>query len=128
MGRRRWIDTEGLYFDAKLVRVLGAEGLHVYIRLWSLADDFGGYEVDADHISLQTGALRISPEEVNKYLSSLISLRRVVPYQAEGKSFHWIRHFLRYNHESRPRLPSLPLPPWMSHEIKKQGPRRFAVF
>ncbi len=52
MARKRVIDT-GLYFDTEICRLLGARGLHLYIRLWGLAEDWGGYEANHEDIALQ---------------------------------------------------------------------------
>lgn len=128
MGRRRWIDTEGLYFDDELVEALGFDGLLIYIRLWGLADDFGGYEAKYKTLARQMGALEITPTQVEKKIGILISLEKIIPYQIDKKSFHWIRAFLRYNREARPRLPSIPTPPWLTVHKKKDKNKTFARF
>jgi hypothetical protein len=64
MARKRIIDTEGLYFKTELVKILGPRGLLLYIRLWALAEDWGGYEFNAEEIALRMGALKFIPKEV----------------------------------------------------------------
>jgi hypothetical protein len=37
----------------------------------------GGYEAEYDNISLKTGALNISPQEVNEIIEKLIDLEKI---------------------------------------------------
>ena len=46
MGRKRVIDTDELLFDEELFEAVGKDGLWLYVRLWSLAEDWGGYGQD----------------------------------------------------------------------------------
>jgi hypothetical protein len=41
MGRKRVIDTDELLFDEELFETVGKDGLWLYVRLWSLAEDWG---------------------------------------------------------------------------------------
>ncbi len=119
MGRKRLIDTDRLYFDSELVGLLGIEGLHLYIRLWGLAEDWGGYKANYDDISLQTGALRISAKKVKSYIQTLIKSKHIIPYRAGDEEYHWIRSFMDHQSLNNPSAPRLPLPPWISCEIKE---------
>ncbi|MCL5024829.1 MAG: hypothetical protein M1497_15970 [Nitrospirae bacterium] len=118
MSRKRLIDTE-LYFDTELYELLGCEGLHLYIRLWGLADDSGVYEPRYADIALQMGALHFTPEKVKKYIDVLTKAGKIIPYSANGKGYHWLKNFLKHQPLSNPSLPKYPLPGWMTCEQRE---------
>ena len=64
MGRKRVIDTDELLFDEELYEAIGQEGLWLYVRLWALAEDWGGYEPKYGSIALKTGVLRMTADQV----------------------------------------------------------------
>lgn len=113
MGRKRVIDTDELLFDEELFEAVGKDGLWLYVRLWSLAEDWGGYEPRYGSIALKTGILRLSSETVQEIIEELIILGKIVPYEANGKTFHWIKNFLKHQRLNNPTPHSLPLPPWV---------------
>ncbi len=119
MGRKRLVDTDQLFFKPKLVKAIGADGLLIYIRLWGLAEDWGGLEIDADEISLQTGALRYSTELVFNTIEKLVQIGKLIPYEINGREYHWIKNLLEYQPLNNPTPPKLPLPSWISCEIKE---------
>lgn len=118
MARRRVIDTDGLYFDTELVRLLGYEGLHFYIRLWAIAEDWGGYEFKPDDISLATGALKITPKKVENFCKKLIDADKIIAYSVNGRTYHWLTHFMEHQSLNNPSIPKLPLPDWIDCKIK----------
>jgi uncharacterized phage protein (TIGR02220 family) len=119
VARKRIIDTEGLYFDTKLVQALGPRGLHLYIRLWGIAEDWGGYEYNPDEIALKMGALKFTSKEVEGFVGKLVQMGKVIEYEGDGKKIHWLRNFLKNQSLNNPGPPKLPLPPWIKWESKR---------
>lgn len=117
MGKKRVIDTDGLYFDPALFGLLGERGYLFYIRLWCLAEDWGGLEEDCDSISLQTGVLRMAVEEVRSLIEKMVEKKKLVRFQAKGKNLLWIVNFFEHQPLNNPALPSLPLPEWIQLQI-----------
>jgi predicted nucleic acid-binding Zn ribbon protein len=129
MGRKRVIDVHGLLFDDELVETLGLEGLFVYQIIWSIAEDWGGYEPKYGSIALESGALRLSKGAVEQAINSLIRLGKIVPYEANGNLYHWIRSFLKHQNLNNPPPPSIPTPPWVTWEECRYGSgKRYAKF
>jgi hypothetical protein len=130
MARKRLIDTEEFYFDTELVNLLGARGLHLYIRLWGLAEDWGGYEPKYEDIALKMGALRFKGREIKNYIEKLIEKKKIIEYKTNNKTIHWIVNLLKHQPLDNPTLPKLPLPRWISCETKqyKTSKRVFAHY
>lgn len=118
MSRKRIIDTE-LYFDTELYDLLGDRGLHLYIRLWGLAEDSGVYVPNYSDIALQLGALKFSSEEVKTLIKNLIKSKKIFVFHENKKEFHWLKNFLKHQTLNNPPPPKLPLPKWVKCELKK---------
>lgn len=116
MAKKRIIDMHGLLYDCDLVDALGERLLWLYPLLWSLAEDWGGYEPKYATIALETGALRMSTEEVQTAINTLISHGKIIPYTINGRTYHWIKNFLRHQNLNNPTPPRIPLPPWITYE------------
>lgn len=119
MGRKRIIDTDELLFDEELYGAVGKDGLWLYVRLWALAEDFGGYEAKYGNISLKTGVLKLKTSQVKEIIEKLIKLGKIVTYEINGKKYHWIKNLLKHQRLNNPAIPTLPLPPWVSCEIRQ---------
>jgi hypothetical protein len=129
LARRRIIDTDDLYFDVEIVELLGAKGLHLYIRLWGLAEDWGGYEPNYKDIALKMGALKFTSRKVEADIRKLIDARKIVPYSVNGQEMHWIRNLLKRQPLNNPAPPRLPVPPWVRWEKKKyDSGKHYAVY
>lgn len=122
MSRKRIIDTE-LYFDTDLYDILGDRGLHLYIRLWGIAEDSGVYTPNYSDISLQLGALKFSSEEVKKLIKNLIRAKKILVFRENKREFHWLKNFLKHQTLNNPPPPKLPLPKWLKcvHHKFKSG-------
>lgn len=118
MARKRLIDTD-VYFDVELCDLLGPRGLHLYFRLWGIADDSGVYEPKYRDISLKMGALHFKPQEVESCIQKLIEAGKVIPFASNGISYHWLKNFLKHQPLNNPSPPKHPLPEWVSVEIKQ---------
>lgn len=128
MSRKRVIDT-GIYFDTEICAILGERGLHLYIRLWGISDDSGVYLPNYGDISLQMGALRFTEEEAKNFIEALIKSEKVIPFTSTGKTYHWLKNFLKHQPLNNPAIPRYPLPEWISMEVKKYGSgKKFAKF
>ena len=119
MARKRVIDTEALYYDAEIIRMLGERGLHLYIGLWGIAEDWGGYEPKYDNIAFRMGALFFKPEEAQKYIDILVGAGKIIPYQMNETTYHWIKNLLKHQGLNKPTPPKLPLPKWIKCNLKE---------
>jgi len=134
MSRKRVIDAEELYFDEELVEALGERGLHLYILLWSLAEDWGGFIPDCAKIAFKMGTLKFNGAEVRECLQKLINLKKIIPYQAHHPKFgiveaHWLKNLMRHQENSYPGLPKIPLPPWITFKACRfPSGKQYAVY
>jgi hypothetical protein len=117
MARKRLIDTEELYFKADLVKLLSNRGLHLYIRLWGIAEDWGGYEPKYADIALKMGALRFTTKETERFVGLLVTNKKIIEYEACGRKVHWIVNFMEHQPLDNPSPPKLPLPEWITCEL-----------
>lgn len=129
MARRRLIDTDALYFDTEIVNLLGPKGLHVYIRLWGISEDWGGYEPKYADIALQMGALKFTAEEIEGIIQKLIEHRKIIVYLINGKPYHWLVNLMKRQPLDNPSLPTLPLPEWVSCEVHEyKSKKKYAKY
>ena len=132
MGKKRIIDSDSLFFKTKLHNLIGDRGYLLYIRVWALAEDWGGYEADYGAIALQTGVLRCTEDEVQGILEKLVKDKKVIPYSVSKRTYHWIINFLEHQTLNNPSPSKIPLPPWIIQEIKQykksKSKRKFARF
>jgi hypothetical protein len=129
VARKRLIDTEELYFDTEIVKLLGDRGLHLYIRLWGLAEDWGGYEPKYSDIAFKMGALEFKTEEVEVFINKLIGDKKIIPYQKEGKTFHWLVNLLKHQPLDNPSLPKIPIPKWIDcKEQEYKSGKKYAKY
>jgi len=129
MDRKRVIDTEAFYFDDELVELLGERGLHFYIRLWGIAEDWGGFEPKYGSLALKMGALKFSIEEVKKYLNRLLLAGKIFEYEIQGKKYHWLTKLMKHQPLNNPSPPQLPLPDWIiCEEHRYPSGKRYANY
>ena len=120
MAKKRSLDIDALLHKVALVRALKATGIIVYEVMWGNAEDWGGIELDAESLALRTGALKVNAKQIENIFRILIKdLKKIVPYQADGKHYGWIRSLLEHQPLNNPALPILPLPEWISYEEKQ---------
>lgn len=106
-----------------------AKGLHFYIRLQALAEDWGGYIPDPEELSLRMGALKTSKKEVENFLERLKSAGKTIAYEKNGREFHWLRDLLAEQPLNNPAPPKIPLPDWITWERKKyKSGKYFAIY
>jgi uncharacterized phage protein (TIGR02220 family) len=97
--------------------MLGPMGLHYYIRLWGVAEDWGGYKPNYEDLSLQMGALKILPKKCEEFDRKLIESGHIIRYQINGQPIHWLKNLMDHQPLNNPTPPKLPLPEWMDVEI-----------
>jgi len=130
MARKRIIDTEEFYYDESLYKAVGERGMHMYIRLWGLAEDWGGIEADYAKLGYQMGALRMTSEEVENFVHILAVMGKIICYKIEGREYLWLSKFLKHQVLKNPPPPKLPLPAWIKCRIKqwKKSKKKYAVY
>ena len=120
MGKKRVIDMDAFCFDTEVVDTLGYKGSILYIRLWSLSEDFGGYDPNYGSIALRMGAFKLKSKEIETHVGKLIKIDKIVEYEVNGKTYHWIKAFFKRQVLNNPALPqNVPLPPWIEAEEKE---------
>lgn len=131
--RKRVLNFYGLANDAELIDICGPKGRGVllYEGLWSMAEDWGGYEYDPRTIANSTGHLKFTPKEVEKYIERFKEKQKIIEYFSNsGKMMHWLKNFKEHQTLKTPALPSLPLPPWITYEIGQypKSKRKYAKY
>lgn len=105
-----WGDTR-LRPRAALVRL-------TYLCLWSMADDEGRLEGDADTV-WRFGFAHESSREIRKALEMLAAMGRIAIYAVNGNPYIAVHRFGKHQRPSH-KLPSkLPVPPEVSGELQK---------
>lgn len=129
MARKRTIDTDGLYFDNELTRNLSSFEILAYIRLWGIAEDWGGFEYKPQDIKLQMGGIKISAPQISDFLDKMVAMGKIILFEKEGEKIGWIKNFLKHQDLTNPSLPKLPLPEWIKYEKKQYpGGKSYAVY
>jgi hypothetical protein len=136
--RKRVIDIGGLLFDEQLMTALGLtspknrreRGALFYVVLWGAAEDWGGYEPNYRTLAKQAGHLNITTDEAKRYVGIFIREKKIVPFETEdGREIHWLVNFLRHQTLNTPKLPSLPLPEWITYEVGEyRSGRKYAKY
>jgi hypothetical protein len=93
-----------------------------YQGLWAVAEDSGCLEDDPFEWKL---ALWGSPLDTDitidllaTWRDELIAVRKLIPYEADGKRYLFVTNFHQHEHPRNPQSPDLPLPPWVSWTVK----------
>lgn len=130
MAKKRTLDIEGLLFDTELVTTLSLRGLILYEVLWGVAEDWGGLELKACDLRLRMGAVKITTQEVERELDKLTNkIKKIIPYQVDSKQYGWLKNFLKNQRLSNPALPVLPLPEWITYEVKEYpSKKKYAIY
>lgn len=130
MGKKRVVDMDAFCFDTEVVDALGYKGSILYIRLWSLAEDFGGYEPNFESIALRMGAFKLKSKEIQVFITKLVKIGKIVEYKVNGKTYHWIKAFFKRQVLNNPALPqNVPLPEWIKAEVGEyKSGKKFAIY
>jgi len=105
-----WTDTE-------LIKNLPPIGRMFYQGLWQLAEETGVVEDDtmAYKMQLFPGDSDISLEDIEKWVTKLKELGKLIQFENNGSTYFYIKNFHRHQSFSHPPEPNLPLPPWVDY-------------
>lgn len=99
-----------------------------YRGLWAVAEDSGCLEDDPWGWKLLIWPspldADITAELLEQWRDELIEAGKLVPYQANGKRYLWIRTFHDHEKPRNPQSPNLPLPPWVRWIPNATDPRK----
>jgi len=88
-----------------------------YSGLWALAEDSGCLEDDTFDwkMSLWPSPLDgdITIDLLDRWRQEYIDAGKLIPYEAEGKRYLYLRTFHEHEHPRNPQPPGLPTPPWL---------------
>jgi hypothetical protein len=99
------------------------------MRLWSLAEAWGGMEINYKFIARQMGELEVTPQEAEKFCKKLVRMGKLFPYTVDKKRFYWVRTLHKHQELRRIHPPKLPLPEWISVEIKDwPSGKKYGIF
>ena len=94
-----------------------------YTGLWAIAEDSGCLEDDPFTWKLLIWGspldADITVELLTQWRDEMVAAGKLIPYEAEGKPFLYIRTFHQHEHPRNPQRPDLPLPPWIKCEFKE---------
>jgi len=120
MSRLRNRIRKADYFtDGELLR-WHRDKRQTYTGLWALAEDSGCLEDDPFSWKMQIWGSPldsdITVELLEQWRDELIEAHKLIPYEAEGKRYLFIRTFHQHEHPRNPQKPDLPLPEWVEYE------------
>jgi len=120
MARLRNRIRKAEYFtDGELLR-WHRDKRQTYTGLWALAEDSGCLEDDPFEWKLQLWPspldTDITIELLAQWRDELIEADKLVPYEADGKRYFYLRTFHKHEQPRNPQRADLPLPPWVLME------------
>ena len=94
-----------------------------YQGLWATAEDSGCIEDDAFgwKLLLWPSPLDadITIEMLEAWRDEWVAARKLIPYEADGKSYLFVRTFHEHERPRNPQSPTLPLPPWVTYQTRE---------
>ncbi len=119
--KRRILDIEGMLFDNELAQSLDFTGIVVFQVIMALAEDWGGIEIKIDDICLRFGALSngVTKELIQEKIDILINREKIIPYKAGKRTLWWLVNWFKYQSLRNNLPPKLPLPKWITCELKQ---------
>ena len=113
--RNRMVNAE-FWTDPELLR-WPRDKRQTYRGLWAIAEDSGCLEDDPFGWKLilwpSPMDVDITVELLTQWRDELVTARKVIPYEADGKRYLFLRTFHDYEKPRNPQRPSLPLPEWV---------------
>ena len=124
---RNRIRKADYYTDGELVR-WHRDKRATYAGLWAIAEDSGCLEDDpfAWKLLIWGSPLDadITVELLEKWRDEFIAAGKLIPYEAEGRRYLFIRTFHQHEMPRNPQMNDLPLPEWITRETtegRRQG-------
>ena len=109
MARNRIIRTE--FFCDERVGALSHAARLLFVALWVNCDDVGNGRADARILKAQSFAFDdCAVEEVESWLSEIVSQRMIELYEVEGVRFFHLRNFLKHQRIDHPSKSLFPPP------------------
>jgi hypothetical protein len=119
---RNRICKADIWTDPELLR-WHRDKRETYRGLWQAAEDSACLEDDPFgwKLLLWPSPLDadITVELLTTWRDELIAAGKLIPYEADGKRYLFIRTFHQHEHPRNPQSPDLPLPPWVRYEVKE---------
>jgi len=92
-----------------------------YSGLWAISEDSGCLEDDCFEWKM---ALWPSPmdsditvEMLEQWRAELVKVGKLIPYEADGKRYFFLRNFHQHEKPTNPQRPDLPLPEWVCADV-----------
>ena len=100
----------------------------LFIGVLGLAEDSGCLEFDSLLLKCQLfggpGDAEITPELIEQWKNQLVEAGRLIPYQAGGKEYLFVKNFHKYQILKHYSAPTTPLPPWLKFIPGEKNPRQ----
>lgn len=111
--------------DSELIKNLNRDGRVFYLGLIQLADDSGCLEDDAFafKIHLFPGDMDITPDMLVQFRDKLVEMKKLIPYESEGKACLFLKNFHKHQSLDNPSKPDVPLPTWIKWVPYKSNAR-----
>lgn len=87
-----WLDEQ--------ITSLGYEYRLFYIGTWNFADDYGVVENSAKKLKAQI--FPYDAVDCDQMITKLIDAKRLIPFEADGKKWLYIKNFLKYQRVDKP--------------------------
>jgi hypothetical protein len=124
--RIRTIKPE-FWTDAKIGKI-SRDARLLFIGLWSVCDDYGVCQSNFEFLKGQLFSYdKISSKKFQKWISELLSQNLILPFEANGDKYFYIKHFKKHqviNKPSKfrnPEPPTLPEQSRNNHGLISQG-------
>jgi len=127
--RRRMLSPE-FFTDADIIANFDAFGRLFYQGLWCVAEDSGCFEINPLGLKMKIfPGDNIPLEQLQQYIEKLIELNKVVPYEANGRQYGWLKNFHKHQRLDKPSPPSIPLPDFICwHGEEEFGDKRHKYY
>lgn len=121
MARNRIIKPE-FWLDDEIAKNMDAWGRLFYIGLWNHVEDSGIIPWNSARLKVMIFPWDddITEAHLDYYINQLIQLGKIIPYEANGKAYLWLKRFLDHQKIDKPSRSKYPLPPWLKETVGKK--------
>lgn len=124
---------QNYWTDSDLIKHLDFAGRLFFIGIWGVAEDSGVFPLDplelkmnvfpGDNIPVLVSDVVGDVPSVEGWLNILIELRKIVTFEANGKTWGFIRNFHTYQRLDNSPEPKWPVPVWVAFQPRTKGTR-----
>jgi len=110
MARSRVVRPE--FWDDEKLASIPLEARLIFIGMWNYSDDYG--VVKGATMWLRNKILpydSVQNGDFSHWLQELEQIKAIIPFEANGEHFYYIRNFLKYQKVNRPSDKRNPIPP-----------------